>query len=178
MTKFKIIYPYIFTDERETGTEDKIILLGCEDGVVCCVAVRSRKLVFRMILEAAVNCCCCIKPALFAVGCQNGNVYLIAATHKENPVVMSWLETNSPALCALPYQSKGFFIGHADGACIYRTVTDLNCLTRLSLAGSNNDPIYDLCCDGKFIYTACRDSNIRKYSPDSYISRHLDGVGK
>lgn len=167
--------PLFPLDEREIGTENKIILLGCEDGQLCCVAMSSRKCLFNLKLSSAVNCCCVVKPSLFAIGCQDGSVSLVQAVpDAENPVFVTWKETNSPALCALGYEEKGFFIGHNDGACIYRAIDDLNYPIRLSLTGSNGDPIYDICRDSQFVYTACRDGVVRKYAPDSYISRHFN----
>lgn len=168
-------YVLILTiDEREVGTENKILLVGCEDGSIHCIAVRNRRSLFTKKLDSAVNCCCCVNAGIFAVGCQSGNVYLLTISDDNQHILMMWSETNSPALSAAPYKGKGFFIGHHDGSCVFRSVHDYQCPIRLSLTGSNGDPIYDICCDENFVYTACRDSYVRRYSPDSYICRHFD----
>lgn len=105
------------------------------------------------------------------MGCQNGDIHLISV--EKVKVLVSWCETNSPVLCAMAYKGKGFFVGHNDGSCVYRSA-DSPSAYKLMLSGSDGDPIYDICYDNKFIYTACRDSNVRKYSPDSYICRYFD----
>ena len=117
---------------------------------------------------------------MFAIGCQDGSVSLIEIVPemRRNPILATWKETNSPALCALGYEEKGFFIGHQDGTCIYRTVGSLTHPARLCLSGSNGDPINDMCRDSRYVYTVCRDGAVRKYIPDSYISRHFDNDNK
>lgn len=99
----------------------------------------------------------------------------LITVEKSNHIVASWLETNNPALSLLPYKGCGFFVGHNDGSCVYRSIDDLDSMVKLALSGADGDPIYDICCDNKFIYTACRDACVRRYSPDSYITRHFNG---
>lgn len=139
------------------------------------MAIKTRKLLFNAKLNSAINCCCTIKSGLFAIGCQDGSVSLIDAApeQRNNPIRVTWKETNSLALSALGYEDKGFFIGHYDGTCVYRTIDPLTCPTRLCLTGSNDDPIYDIRRDSRYVYTACGDGSLRKYAPDSYISRHF-----
>ena len=47
-----------------------------------------------------------------------------------------------------------------DGSCFY---INSSLETTTELTGSDCDPLYKTVTDGKFLYTACRDSAIRKY---------------
>lgn len=53
-----------------------------------------------------------------------------------------------------------FFFLSGDGSCFY---SNQNLETLVELCGSDCDPLYKVVSDSKFVYTACRDSAIRKY---------------
>ena len=148
---------------REIGTEDKVLIVGCEDGVLASVAVRSRKILSRKTLSSAINCVTPVNEEVVAVGCQNGEVFLFNPANLENPQC-AWFESNSPALSLLSH-NDGIFVGRTDGTCTFLPFKDCNEIPkRLQLTGPEYDPIYDISTDGHAIYTACRDGIVRKYN--------------
>nr|CAD7409428.1 unnamed protein product [Timema cristinae] len=152
------------SSEREIGTSGKVLLYGCEDGTVGGVALRSHNSIFHFSLKSAVNCITVLVYDKFIVGCQNGQIFLFSL-HQHSEPLMAWFESNSPLLSVLSYKGEGFFCGRADGSCVYYPFSDSDDAkyVRVQLTGPDYDPVYDIACDGKFIFTACRDSVIRKY---------------
>lgn len=156
-----------FAGEHEVGTENKILLLGCEDGTVHCLAVRSRQNLFSVPHCSAVNCVAILSVDYFVVGCQDGQILLYSFQHPSEPL-HCWFESNSAGLCLLPFKEDGFFIGKADGTCIYHHLPTRNSNEKLrnirvQLTGPDCDPVYDLSFDGTYVYTASRDATVRKY---------------
>ncbi|KAJ8878486.1 hypothetical protein PR048_019064 [Dryococelus australis] len=148
--------------EREVGTKGKVLILGYEDGTVEGIAVRSRRSVFRSALSSAVNCVAVLSDDNFVVGCQNGQVLLFGVQNTLTPT-KTWFESNSPVLSLLTLY-EGFLVGRADGLCTFHSLPSAGADSfRIALTGSDCDPIYDMACDGSHIFTACRDSVIRKY---------------
>ncbi|KAK9511579.1 hypothetical protein O3M35_000209 [Rhynocoris fuscipes] len=147
--------------DKEVNTENKIVLLGCEDGTVHCVALKSHKKLFTINVNSAVNCLCFINNEYFIFGCQDGTIFLysIFGPSKE---IYSWKQSNSTVLSLLDYKNIGFFASRADGTVEF-CFTPGNSLVKISLTGSDCDPVYDLATDGEDIYTCCRDSKIRRY---------------
>lgn len=148
------------------GTANKILLLGCEDGTVHCLAVQNRQVLFSKSHPAAVNCVAVLSIDHFVVGCQDGQIFLYGFEQPTEPE-HCWYESNSAALCLLPLQD-GFFTGKADGSCVYHQLPDRNggrrsSNVRVQLTGPDCDPVYDISCDGTYIYTSCRDAAVRKY---------------
>lgn len=149
--------------EREIGTEDKVLIVGCEDGVLASIAVRSRKTLSKKALLSAINCLAPVNEETVAVGCHDGQVFLFNPANLETPLC-SWYESNSPALSLLCH-TEGIFVGRTDGTCTYLPFKDSNrSPKRIQLTGPEYDPIYDIATDGHAIYTACRDGIIRKYN--------------
>lgn len=149
------------------GTENKILLLGCEDGTVHCLAVRSRQNLFSKLHSSAVNCVTVLSVDYFVVGCQDGQILVYDFEQPGEPVYC-WYESNSAALCLLPFKEDGFFVGKADGSCVYHQVPARNrnrecCNVRVQLTGPDCDPVYDISFDGTYMYTCCRDAAVRKY---------------
>lgn len=161
----------VISNEREIGTENKILLFGCDDGNVICLAVRSRAVLFTVTLDSIPSCCCAVNDGLFAVGCRSGKTVLIDAAQR--CVVSHWFETNSCVLSVASYKQVGFFSGHMDGSCVFRSIIDPNSTVRLQLSGPQDDPVYDISFDNRYVYTACRDSSIRRYFPQPYIKKYF-----
>jgi len=57
-----------------------------------------------------------------------------------------------------------FWVSKADGTCILLNPLEQPCMKFVQLTGPQTDPIYQIRSDLNFIYTACRDGIIRKYS--------------
>ncbi|XP_069696561.1 proteasomal ATPase-associated factor 1-like isoform X2 [Periplaneta americana] len=165
--KLQLAAPEEPPSEHEVGTENKILLLGCEDGTVHCLAVRSRQNLFSVPHCSAVNCVAILSVDYFVVGCQDGQILLYSFQHPSEPL-HCWFESNSAGLCLLPFKEDGFFIGKADGTCIYHHLPTRNSNEKLrnirvQLTGPDCDPVYDLSFDGTYVYTASRDATVRKY---------------
>ena len=160
--------------EHEVGTGNKTLLVGCEDGSVHCIAVQSRHKLFSSSHDSAVNCIAVLSAEQFVVGCQDGQILLYEYQQPSQPLV-KWYESNSAVLCILPVKEIGFFVGKADGTCVYHKVPtkskDDKCRSvRVELTGPDCDPVYDISYDGSYIYTACRDAAVRKYDVTKIIS--------
>ncbi|KAK7865824.1 hypothetical protein R5R35_001281 [Gryllus longicercus] len=157
----KIEDPEIASSNREIGTKDKLLIVGCEDGGVFVVAVWNRKEIQSQSLESAVNCITSLGDQ-YLVGCQNGQILMFKIGEGVNEPALCWFESNSAILSVLCYNEIGFFAGRADGSCTYFDVSSDH-EHRIQLTGPDCDPIYDIAFDGTFIYTACRDAVVRKY---------------
>ena len=48
-------------DEREIGTENKLVACACEDGFLRVMSLRARQTLFEFKCESSVNCCCFVK---------------------------------------------------------------------------------------------------------------------
>ncbi|KAL1131958.1 hypothetical protein AAG570_011569 [Ranatra chinensis] len=152
--------PQTKTSDLEINTEKRVLLIGCEDGSVYCIGIRSRKVLFILEHESEVNCVAFLNPEQFIVGCQNGKICLYNVNRIPKPDNV-WHESNSAILCLLEHTEKGFFASRADGSVVFRSILDSS--KYLALSGPNYDPVYDISFDGKHLYTSCRDAVIRKY---------------
>ncbi|KAJ9591875.1 hypothetical protein L9F63_001598, partial [Diploptera punctata] len=150
--KMQLGEPEQSPSEHEVGTGNKVLLVGCEDGTVNCIAVQSRKKLFSLIHNSAVNCVAVLSAEQFIVGCQDGQILLYESQQPSEPVVR-WFESNSAILCILPVK-ESVPVKSKDDKC--RNV-------RVELTGPDCDPVYDISYDGTCIYTACRDAAVRKY---------------
>ncbi|KAF8778642.1 Proteasomal ATPase-associated factor 1 like protein [Argiope bruennichi] len=63
-------------NEKEVGTEGKLLLLGSESGFLKGVGLQSHQQIFKHQCESAVNCCCFISSTSVAFGTQDGKVWL------------------------------------------------------------------------------------------------------
>ncbi|XP_073981594.1 proteasomal ATPase-associated factor 1-like [Rhodnius prolixus] len=154
--------------EKEVNTANKVVLLGCENGSVQCIALKSHKKIFSVDFGSAVNCVCFITCDYFVVGCQDGCIHLCNMKCPRKPD-LSWKESNSAVLSLLEYNSIGYFSSRADGAVEFIFIKGYP-LLKISLTGADCDPVYDIATDGDHIYTCCRDSKIRCYYVKEIIS--------
>uniref|UniRef100_A0A1B6C573 Uncharacterized protein n=2 Tax=Clastoptera arizonana TaxID=38151 RepID=A0A1B6C573_9HEMI len=154
--------------EREIGTENKLLLIGCEDGTVHGVAVRNRSSLFTISLSSAVNTVTFLKDTFFVVGCQSGEI-ILRDIYVPKEDIKIWFESNSAVLCLLAYKDSGFISSHADGSVIYRQLNNDN--IRIALTGPNCDPVYEVTAYGPFIYTCSRDAVIRRYNLERALKK-------
>lgn len=145
-------------NEREVATDGKLLVVGSEAGTLRGIGVHARKTVFEHKSVAAINCCCFLGQNRFLFGTQDGNVSLIDVRKTREPAV-TWANSSSPVLCMLPYK-QGFMVGRADGSCSFEALDGDG---SFSLTGPDCEPVYHIASDGGSLYTACRDSEIRKY---------------
>lgn len=68
-----------------------------------------------------------------------------------------------------PLPNSMFVSGRQDGNCTVMSLQEAHAALRVQLTGSDCDGIRDLSFNGKWIFAACRDSNIRKYDYNQVI---------
>ncbi|XP_060606788.1 proteasomal ATPase-associated factor 1-like [Ruditapes philippinarum] len=145
--------------EKEVGTEGKLLLVGCEKGVLQGYGLQSRTKVFDLDCHGDVNSCCFLSDTCIACGTQEGYITVSDIRNIRVPL-KEWKESRNVILSLLPYKG-GFFSSTGDGSCFY---VNQNYETLVELSGSDCDPLYKTVSDGHYVYSACRDSLIRKYS--------------
>ncbi|XP_064628952.1 proteasomal ATPase-associated factor 1-like [Lineus longissimus] len=147
------------TDEREVATEGKLLLLACESGVLQGRGLQSRTKVFEARCSDAVNCCTFLNENEAMCGTQDGQIYVWDIRNTSEPLVHR-AETRSAILSLLPIH-HGVLVGTGDGSCV---CFNNNYDPSLELTGPDCDPVYKVVSDGSYLYTACRDSFVRKYT--------------
>ncbi|XP_062590609.1 proteasomal ATPase-associated factor 1-like, partial [Saccostrea cucullata] len=149
------------TTDREVGTQGKLLLLGCENSTVQGYGLQTRKKVFEFPAHGPVNCCQFLSDVTAIIGTQDGHITVLDLRNIRVPL-KEWKDSRSAVLCFCPYNG-GFFTGTGDGSCFY---TDSQFHARVELTGSDCDPVYSVKCDGTHVFSACRDSVIRRYRLD------------
>lgn len=155
----------------ECGTEDKVALLGCENGIVHVIAIHSRKVLHLIHCASPVNTIAYLSGEYFVVGCQSGEIFLYSLVDIEKPVKV-WFVSNSSVLCIVAYKEYGFFCSYADGYVMYTHIKHDD--KRVVLTGPNCDPVYEISTDNQFVYTCCRDALIRRYTVERLISNYIN----
>lgn len=142
----------------EIGTDDKCLLIGCENGILLLLGVYARKTLATNNLNNPINACHLNNNAQVLIGCNDGRVIWL----DEQLVIKHYIfDTNSPVLCLCLFKEL-VVCGHRDGSCVVRSTNG----KKAYLTGANADPIYDVKTDTRFLYTASRDGTIRKYLPE------------
>ncbi|XP_050435955.1 proteasomal ATPase-associated factor 1-like [Adelges cooleyi] len=148
------------TTETEVGTDDKVLFIGCENGILSMIGIYSREIIVSSKLDVAVNACLINDDSRLFAGCNDGRVLLL----DDNLVTLYTVnDTTSPVKCMCIFKDR-IVSGHADGSCVARS----NSGKKTYFTGTNSDSIYDVNTDGRFLYTACRDGIIRKYLPELF----------
>jgi len=144
--------------DMEVGTENKCLLIGCENGTLALVGVYARKILATNNLKCPVNACHLNNDAQVFIGCNDGRVIWL----DEQLIVKHCVfDTNSPVRCLCLFR-EFVVCGHGDGSCVVRSTNG----KKAYLTGTSAEPIYDVSTDTRFLYTACRDGAIRKYLPE------------
>lgn len=133
------------------------------------VSVAARKELFTCILPSAVNRVVQVGYNSFAGGCQGGEILVFQLNSLSQPIkILS--PTSSPILDLLIHPHKtdsnisSFWASKGDGTCVLINPSIQPCSKVIQLTGPDCDPVYQLRNDLDFIYSACRDGLIRKYS--------------
>lgn len=113
-------------------------------------------------------------PNTFAVGCQGGQIAtfdlrkivppktILSVT--PTPILSLMSHPRSPSSRPSSDESERFFwAAKSDGTVVLVNPSGTS-RKLVQLTGSDFDPIYSVKHDGTYIYTACRDGLIRKYS--------------
>lgn len=147
-------------NEREIGTGNKLLAVGCESGLVACAHVASRTLIFSTQLDSACNAIAVIDQSII-VGCSNGK---IAQINLQNGSIMKeWHESANQIFCIAALSNQTFVVGRQDGTCTVISTQKSFSKVRVQLTGSHFDGIRDLSFNGKWVFAGCRDANVRKY---------------
>ncbi|XP_046959328.1 proteasomal ATPase-associated factor 1 [Vanessa cardui] len=146
-------------NDREVATGDKVLVVGCENGLVICAHVAKREELFRKQLGHACNACAIVDQTII-VGCSDGKITLL---NLEGSVISEIHESASPILSIAALPNQLFIVGRQDGNCTVISLQETFSLVRVQLTGSDCDGIRDLAFNGKWIFAGCRDSYIRKY---------------
>lgn len=144
--------------EIEVGIDDKCLLVGCENGILALIGVYSRKTLATNDLDSSINACHLNDKAQVFIGCNDGRVIWL---NEQLAIKHCVYDTNSPVRCLCLFKEL-VVCGHGDGSCVLRSTSG----KKAYLTGTNADPVYDVCTDTRFLYTACRDGAVRKYLPE------------
>ncbi|VVC93328.1 unnamed protein product [Leptidea sinapis] len=145
---------------REVGTGNKIVVVGCEDGMVVGTHVAKREEIFRRQLESPCNACVIIDQVVI-IGCNNGKIIHIDL--QSGDVKKELHESASPVLSLGCLSDVLYVVGRQDGNCAVMSLQDTFNSVRVQLTGSDCDGIRDVSFNGKWIFAGCRDARVRKY---------------
>jgi len=155
--------PTCIDREHEVNTANKLICAGGENGSVTLVNLHSRRVVYRVQLDSAVNVVKFYGCSHMLVGCENGEIVGFNLSQMEGEP-FRWHDSNSQIQSILPLPGQeGFVAGRGDGSCVFYPISQLSNF-RVVLSGADIDPITAIASDSEFIYTSARDGNIRKYA--------------
>ena len=151
-------------DEDEVGTLGKLLGVGTENGSVLLVDLKGRKVISSIKLNSAVNKVKFYDNFLVA-GTQDGMVQVLCIP---DLFVKHKIHDSNSAITAIQPLKNGFLIGQHDGTCIWygldsNSDSEVN-HQKILLSGADIDPVNDIAKDHNFVYTACRDGVVRKYS--------------
>lgn len=144
--------------DLEIGTDDKCLLIGCENGTLALIGVYARKILAVNNFECPINACHMNNDTQVFIGCNDGRVIWL---DKQFVVKHCVFDTVSPVRCLCLFR-EFVVCGHSDGSCVMRSTSG----KKAYLTGTNAEPIYNVSTDKRFLYTACRDGAIRKYLPE------------
>jgi len=149
--------------EKECGTSDKLLLLARDDGYVDGVDLYSKTNIFSLPCHSPVNDCCFINENNIVAGLHDGKSVFYDIRNTRAPLRVSKYGKSS-INCVHPFAGDSVLIGRVDGSCscVRNTPTQQNSLT-MELTGPNCDPLFSLSSFDNYVYTACRDRQVRKY---------------
>lgn len=156
------------------------MLIAREDSKVQGIGVGSRKEVFSLQLPSPANKLVANGSNSFLIGCQNGQIESIdlrkivpisksISYATETPILDLVSHPRSPSSkpAGVDESNRYFWATKSDGTVtIVNPNLNDNSRKHVLLTGSDCDPIYQVRHDGNYIFTACRDGLIRKYSID------------
>lgn len=88
---------------------------------------------------------------VFQLSLQNGTI------------LRQWHESSNPILSMTALPNQMFIIGRQDGICTVISLQEAHSAIRVYLTGSDCDGIRDIAFNGKWFFTGCRDTLVRKY---------------
>jgi len=150
--------------ENEVGTENKLLALGCENGAVAGYSLGDKSKIFEIRCDSSVNACGFVDNNTLICGSEKGFIYAIDVRNASSFLHM--IKEDRGIVWSLCAVGKGYWASFGDGSVCYRTLdpTHNGGFSEKELSGSDCDPVYRVCSDGRNLYTCCRDAKIRKYS--------------
>lgn len=152
------------SEDLEIGTQGKVLLVGTENGSVHLVDLKGRTILKSAQFSSAVNCINFFLDNFAVIGTQEGKISILSLPNLE---ILSEIHDSESSIVSLMPLRSGFVVGKFDGTCLWhgfepRTGEISNEI--INLSGADVDPINGIAKDSEYIYTACRDGIIRKYS--------------
>jgi len=148
--------------EQEFGTEGKLLLLGKDDGYLDAIDLSSKESVFCVPCYSPVNACCFVDENNIAVGLQDGKIAYYDVRNTRSPHQIC-KHGKASINCLQSFHGDSILIGRGDGSSSCVRVNESHDVVTMEMCGSNCDPVFDISCHENYVYTTCRDSNIRKY---------------
>ncbi|XP_043205975.1 proteasomal ATPase-associated factor 1-like [Amphibalanus amphitrite] len=150
-------------NEREVGTEGRLVAVGSEDGCVRLVAAHSRRQLTSWQLPAAVTALSCPTPGRLAAGCRDGSVCWLEV--RSGRQLGAGRRSCSPVLALRPVSGR-LLVARADGTVHTEEPPDGDRADpphTVVLCGPDCEPVYGLSDNGRQLFTAGRDCCVRRY---------------
>jgi len=150
--------------ENEVGTENKLLAVACENGAIGGYSLGDKSKIFEMRCDSTVNACTYLDQNTLICGSEKG--FIFALDVRKASSFLHVIKDDRGAVWSLCGIGKGYWASFGDGSVCYRTLdpTKNGSFSGKELSGSDCDPVYRVCSDGRNLYTCCRDAKIRKYS--------------
>lgn len=110
MLKFFILTP-ISVDEDEVDTENKLLVVGGENGVVSVVDLRMRQVLRHTKFDAGVNCVRFLSRDAVVVGCDDGLIAVVGVDDLKRQKVFHDSDSPVTSVNVLATGKPGFFAG-------------------------------------------------------------------
>ena len=152
---------------------DQLVIAACESGrlVGCMLKDEFRQKLFDLKLTSAVNCCASIEsihPYHVICGTQDGQLYTVDVRRPDLPVCHIDHKTRG-AILSMKLIARQVWITASDGSAY---ALDVDCFVKkfkqfspvIELTGADCEPVTNIVTDNRYLYTSCRDGNVRKYT--------------
>ena len=101
----------ILVDAAEVGTENKLLAVGGENGIVAICDLFARKTLRQAKLDSGINCITFLSRDLCVAGCENGSSVVLNVENLKKRHVFH--DSDSPVMSLMPGPAgkSGFFAG-------------------------------------------------------------------
>ncbi|CAD5115062.1 unnamed protein product [Dimorphilus gyrociliatus] len=148
----------ISEDNKEFGTDGKLLFVGGENGRIVGYDMAQREKIFDIMHNSASNCISTFNENLLCSGFQDGSIVFYDLRNLNSP--LRKIYSGRGSILASKLHSKNMFFSNSDGS-VFGINEQFENVAELT--GSECDPIYSLSSDGTYLYSSCRDGTIRKY---------------
>ena len=102
---------FLSVDEDEVGTENKLVIVGGDNGIVSVIDLRMRQILRQTKFDSGVNCVKFASRDVFVVGCVDGSIYVVGVDDLKRRKVFHDSDSPVTSLSAMTKQKFGFFAG-------------------------------------------------------------------